>query len=163
MSKPEFFVTPGYGDVLKAQLHYSQAVRVGGRVETSGQGGWDDELNIPESVEDEILLAFVNVERTLSAAGAGWGDVFSVHSYHVVDSPESFAEHNRVMVGQFRTRVKEQAPIWTQTATPVLGLPTMRVEIRVTAFVEHAARRPGRSHPGHALELSAVPRRRRRL
>jgi enamine deaminase RidA (YjgF/YER057c/UK114 family) len=139
MSKPEFFATPGYGDVLRAQLHYSQAVRVGDRVETSGQGGWDDELNIPESVEDEILLAFANVKRTLAAAGAEWDDVFSVNSYHVVDSPDSFALHNRVMVEQFRARMKDQAPIWTQTATPVLGLPTMRVEIRVTAFVGRAA------------------------
>lgn len=138
MNTPEFFATPGYGDVLKAHLHYSQAVRVGDRVETSGQGGWDDELNIPESLDDEILLAFDNVERTLSAAGAGWADVFSVDSYHVVDSSESFAVHNRVMVEQFRSRLRERAPIWTQTATPALGLPTMRVEIRVTALVGRA-------------------------
>lgn len=139
MSEPEFFTTPGYGDALRAQLHYSQAVRVGDRVESSGQGGWDDELNIPEAVEDEILLAFVNVERTLAAAGAAWEDVISINSYHVVDSSDSFAIHNRVMVEQFRARMKGRAPIWTQTATPVLGLPTMRVEIRVTAVLQHAA------------------------
>ncbi len=39
MSEPEFFATPGYGDVMRARLHYSQAVRSGDRVETSGQGG----------------------------------------------------------------------------------------------------------------------------
>ena len=29
MSKPTFFVTPGYGPVLHELLHYSQALRVG--------------------------------------------------------------------------------------------------------------------------------------
>lgn len=47
MNTPEFFVTPGYGDTLRENLHYSQAVKVGNRVETSGQGGWDDEFQIP--------------------------------------------------------------------------------------------------------------------
>ena len=39
----EFFVTPGYGEKLRGMLHYSQAVRIGDRVEISGQGGWDDD------------------------------------------------------------------------------------------------------------------------
>jgi len=63
MNKPEFFITPGYGDRLRNELHYSQAVKIGDRIETSGQGGWDNELQIPESLEDEIAQAFQNVER----------------------------------------------------------------------------------------------------
>jgi hypothetical protein len=39
MSRPEFFVTPGYGEKQLHDFHYSQAVRVGNRAETSGQGG----------------------------------------------------------------------------------------------------------------------------
>src|SRR5690606_39820848 len=62
---PEFFVTPGYGEKLFELLNYSQALRIGNRVEISGQGGWDDDLNIPETIEDEIAQAFRNVERTL--------------------------------------------------------------------------------------------------
>ncbi|MET0583198.1 MAG: Rid family hydrolase, partial [Pseudoxanthomonas sp.] len=82
MDKPEFFVTPGYGDTLKKLLHYSQAVKIGNRVETSGQGGWDDELQFPESVEEEIAQAFRNLDRTLAAAGAGWQHVVHINSYH---------------------------------------------------------------------------------
>ncbi len=52
MNKPEFFVTPGYGERLLNGLHYSQAVKIGDRVETSGQGGWDDELQIPQLLAD---------------------------------------------------------------------------------------------------------------
>jgi enamine deaminase RidA (YjgF/YER057c/UK114 family) len=72
MDKPAFFVTPGYGERLREALHYSQAVKIGNRVETSGQGGVDDNLTIPGSLEDEIAQAFHNVERTLATAGVGW-------------------------------------------------------------------------------------------
>ncbi len=51
MNKPEFFVTPGYGEYMLNELHYSQALKIGDRVETSGQGGWDDNLQISESLD----------------------------------------------------------------------------------------------------------------
>lgn len=65
MPEVEFFATPGYGETMLKNRNYSQAVKIGDRVEISGQGGWDDELNFPESLEDEIVRAFDNVERTL--------------------------------------------------------------------------------------------------
>ena len=67
INKPKFFVTSGYGERLLNELHYSQAVKIGNRVETSGQGGWDDNLQIPESLADEIAQAFWNIERTLAS------------------------------------------------------------------------------------------------
>ena len=68
MTKPEFFVTPGYGEYMLNELHYSQAVKIGDRVKISGQGGWNDDLQIRESLADEIAQAFRNVERTLATA-----------------------------------------------------------------------------------------------
>jgi enamine deaminase RidA (YjgF/YER057c/UK114 family) len=53
----------------------------------SGQGGWDDNLQITESLADEIAQAFRNVERTLATAGAGWEHVVHVNSYHVGGFP----------------------------------------------------------------------------
>ncbi|GAA0939246.1 Rid family hydrolase [Nonomuraea longicatena] len=136
MSRPEFFATPGYGETQLAKMHYNQAVRIGDRVETSGQGGWDDDWNFPESLEDEIVQAFENVERTLATAGATWRDVIAVNSYHVPDATDFIGEsHNRVMVEQFRERMGDRAPIWTETGVPALGAPKMRVEIRVTAVI----------------------------
>jgi enamine deaminase RidA (YjgF/YER057c/UK114 family) len=135
MSEPEFYATPGYGETQLANMHYNQAVRVGDRVETSGQGGWDDDWNFPESLEDEIVQAFENVERTLAEAGATWRDVIAVNSYHIPTSADFIGEvHNRVMVEQFRKRMGDRAPIWTETGVPALGAPNMRVEIRVTAI-----------------------------
>lgn len=139
--RPEFSVTPGYGDRMLELMHYSQAVRIGDRVEISGQGGWDDELSFPESLEEEIVRAFDNVGRTLATAGATWGDVVHVNSYHVPELPGFIGEaHGRVMVEQLRARMGDRAPIWTETGVPALGAPGMRVEIRVTAIVEKDGR-----------------------
>ncbi|MDV3130323.1 RidA family protein [Mycobacterium sp. 21AC1] len=134
----QFFVTSGFGEKAFGQLHYSQAVRIGDRVEISGQGGWDDDLNIPASLEEEIVVAFDNVERTLATAGAIWRDVVHVNSYHVIAAPGStFDAHNVVMTDQYRKRMGDRAPIWTQIGVTALGLPEMRIEIRVTAIVEN--------------------------
>ena len=139
-TSPEFFVTPGYGDTLLADLHYSQAVRIGDHVEISGQGGWDDHFTFPTDIADEIVAAFDNVERTLAIAGATWRDVVSVNSYHVAETDVSIGdEPTRVMVEQFRKRMGERAPIWTQIGVATLGAPKMRVEIRVTAVVAQDA------------------------
>lgn len=137
---PTFHVTPGYGVTARDLLGYSQAVRIGDRVETSGQGGWNDDLVVAEDLEQEIVQAFDNVGRTLSEAGATWVDVVHVNSYHKVEpGAEAIGdEHNRVMVREFRNRLGGRTPVWTQTGVTVLGLATMRIEIRVTALVGSA-------------------------
>lgn len=132
---PEFFVTPGYGPKHLDALHYTQAVRIGDRVEISGQGGWDDNTVFPESLEDEIVQAFENVERTLATAGASWTDVVAVDSFHIPTAPDTIGDdHTKVMVEQFRKRMGDRAPIWTQIGVAALGAPGMRVEIRATAI-----------------------------
>jgi enamine deaminase RidA (YjgF/YER057c/UK114 family) len=141
MPTAEFFATPGYGDTQLATMHYQQALRIGDRVEISGQGGWDDAFTFPTALEDEIVRAFDNVARTLATAGATWRDVVSVDSYHVPESDDSIGDgHNRVMVEQFRKRMGDRAPIWTEIGVPALGAPGMRVEIRVVALLESADR-----------------------
>jgi enamine deaminase RidA (YjgF/YER057c/UK114 family) len=136
MSEVEFFRTAGYGEKLWQMLHYSQALRVGDRVEISGQGGWDDDIQFPDSLEEEIVRAFDNVERALATAGAGWRDVVAVDSYHIPADDDTIGDaHNRVMVEQFRKRMGDRAPIWTQIGVAALGAPKMRVEIKVSAIV----------------------------
>lgn len=136
MGEPEFFVTPGFGEKLHGLLGYSQAVRLGDRIEISGQGGWNDDIEFPEDLEEEIVQAFDNVERTLAEAGASWRDVVHLNSYHVPDDPEFIGERpTRVMSEQIRKRMGDRAPIWTQTGVAALGAPGMRVEIRVTAVL----------------------------
>jgi enamine deaminase RidA (YjgF/YER057c/UK114 family) len=132
MDKPEFFVTPGVGEHMLKTLHYSQAVKIGNRVEISGQGGWDDDLQFPDSLEDEIAQAFRNVERTLATAGASWRDVVHVNSYHVGGFPP---EVNETMTRLYRQYMPNHAPVWTEVGVTALGHPKMRIEIRVTAII----------------------------
>jgi enamine deaminase RidA (YjgF/YER057c/UK114 family) len=137
MDKPIFSITPGYGERQLREFHYSQVVRYGDRVETAGQGGWDDDWCYPESVRDEVIQAFDNVERTLATAGASWRQVITVHSYHLPDANGRIGpEHLDTMVEQFRLRTGDRAPLWTCIGVAALAGPKMRVEIQVAAIVE---------------------------
>jgi enamine deaminase RidA (YjgF/YER057c/UK114 family) len=118
-------------DSADAPYAYSQAVRLGDRVETSGQGGWDDGHAFPVALADEIARAFDNLGRVLAEAGAGWADVVSVDSWHLPLDESTYA----LMVAELRARMPHHRPIWTALAVPGFGLPGMRVEVRVTAIV----------------------------
>src|SRR5215470_16526233 len=122
MNKPEFFVTPGYGERQLRLFHYSQAVKIGSRLELSGQGGWNDNWEFPESITDEIAQASRNVERTLAVAGAGWEHVIHVNSYHVGLDEET----NRIMTEQFRRYMPDHAPVWTCLVSPLKVTRTRR-------------------------------------
>ncbi|WP_415394512.1 Rid family hydrolase (plasmid) [Rhodococcus globerulus] len=137
MSKPEFFFTPGYGEPARDQYNYSQAVRIDKWVEISGQGGWDSDFTFSNaSLEEEIVKSFDNIEKTLAHAGATWQDVVAVYSYHVPTADDSIGnEHNSVMVDQFRKRMGDRMPLWTELGVKALGLPEMHVEVRVTAYI----------------------------
>ncbi|KAA0082761.1 hypothetical protein CIW52_17690 [Mycolicibacterium sp. P9-64] len=137
MSKTEFFDTPGYGELVRANYHYSQAVRIGDRVNISGQGGWDDDQTVSvDSLEAEIDKAFDNVERTLAAAGATWQDVVNVRTYHVPTGDDSIGDdHLTAVVGQFRKRAGRHLPLWTAIGVKALGLPEMNIEVEVEAII----------------------------
>ncbi|OBA72580.1 hypothetical protein A5641_07895 [Mycobacterium sp. 1554424.7] len=137
MAKPEFFDTPGYGAIARTRNYYRQALRIGDRIEISGQGGWDADFTLSAtSLQDEIVNACDNVEKTLAEAGASWHDVVNIHSYHVPTDDESIGdEHMSVMVDQLRKRSGESLPLWTAVGVEALALPNQRVEIEVVAIV----------------------------
>ncbi|KAL6229152.1 hypothetical protein BDW75DRAFT_245995 [Aspergillus navahoensis] len=68
MSSPSFtfFNYPGT-EANSESFHYSQAVKVGNIIETSGQGGWTQDGSIPSDLEKQVALAFENVENVLKA------------------------------------------------------------------------------------------------
>jgi enamine deaminase RidA (YjgF/YER057c/UK114 family) len=136
MTDPQFFVTRGFGDALHAESHYSQAVRVGDRIETSGHGGWDAAWKFPDSIEQEIVQTFDNLEQTLQLAGTSWREVVAVSSFHVGPThATTFGDVQlSVMSAEFERRMAGRAPIWTAVGVTALGDPKMRVEVRVTAI-----------------------------
>ena len=68
----------------------------------------------------------------MATAGATWGHVVHVNSYHVGGFPPAV---NETMTKLFRHYMPAHAPIWTQLGIAALGLPAMRTEIRVTAII----------------------------
>lgn len=138
MSSLKYSSYPGWGTLAAKEIGYSQAVRVGDRIETSGQGGWDpnltslSDLKFPNDIREEIAQAFANVDLNLrDAGGKGWSQVFRVNSYHTVLNDEV----NAIMKEQFEKWMPEHKPIWTEVGVTVLGGgEAMRVEIEVVAW-----------------------------
>ncbi|KAF2276810.1 YjgF-like protein [Westerdykella ornata] len=87
MSHLQYFSYEGFGDRVRKDTHYSQAVRIGDVVKISGQGGWDRITEkIPTDIEKQVAQAFDNVEHTLQKAGSkGWEQVYQVRIYCAPD------------------------------------------------------------------------------
>ncbi|CAG5139614.1 uncharacterized protein ALTATR162_LOCUS526 [Alternaria atra] len=131
MSHLQYYAYPGKGESAKKNFKYSQAVRVGDRIECAGQGGWDPQTKIiPEDINAQIDQAFENVELALkNAGGKGWSQVFRVNSYHIPMDDEALG----AMVRNFKKWVPDHEPVWTCVGVVKLGEDAMRVEIEVSA------------------------------
>jgi enamine deaminase RidA (YjgF/YER057c/UK114 family) len=138
---PKFkMLSPGaWGEKNLREYNYAMVMEADGRVELSGQGGWDPAtLRFPtgRSIEAEISQAFDNVAFMLDAVGLNWNNVAHVNSYHVPEPDGTILAATAEMGRQFGRRMPDHKPLWTCLGVPVLGDPKMRVEIRVTAFRE---------------------------
>ncbi|CAK7215554.1 hypothetical protein SBRCBS47491_002520 [Sporothrix bragantina] len=136
MSNLQYINYKGYGEYAHEVFGYSQAVRVGDRIEISGQGGWDPESGPPalkEGLEQQIEQAFKNVDLTLrTAGGKGLSQVFQIRSYHVglSQSPEAV----EIMSKNIKRFFPEHRPLWTCIGVEKLGDPAMLVEIEAVAY-----------------------------
>ncbi|KAF7121817.1 hypothetical protein CNMCM5793_009370 [Aspergillus hiratsukae] len=85
MSHLTYYNYPGVGKTKQTKFKYSQAVRIGDRIECAGQGGWNPTTGtIPREINAQIDQAFANVDMNLrNAGGEGWSQVYRVNSYHV--------------------------------------------------------------------------------
>lgn len=131
MDQIQYIVPEGASQIAYNALYYASVLKVGNVVTISGQGGWNDNFEITATtLEEEIEMACNNVEAMLNAAGATWDDVVSVQSYHV-----GMERTGELMPEQFKKRIPSHRPIWTGVGVAALALPTMHVEIVVTAVV----------------------------
>ncbi|CAI7647180.1 unnamed protein product [Penicillium glandicola] len=131
MSHLQYFNYDGWGQKAKRDFYYSQAVRIGDRIECAGQGGWDPQtFVIHREINAQIDQAFANVDLNLRyAGGKGWEQVFRVNSYHVPINDEAL----EAMVRNFKKWMPNHQPIWTCVGVTRLGEDDMRVEIEVVA------------------------------
>ncbi|KAK1987283.1 endoribonuclease L-PSP [Colletotrichum cereale] len=129
MSSAQFFNYPGT-ETNAEQYHYSQAVKLGNIVRTSGQGGWDEKGNISPDIEKQTGVAFDNVLKALKAVDSrlSFNDIYSIRSYHT-DMDAAL----EVMTTQFKKLFPNHRPIWTCVQIGKLALEGMQVEIEVEA------------------------------
>ncbi|KAH8727465.1 endoribonuclease L-PSP [Phaeosphaeriaceae sp. PMI808] len=128
---PQFFNYPGT-EVNAQEYHYSQAVKLGNTVRTSGQGGWDANGKVTPDLNKQIEAAFKNVLKAIQAVDPGLGlqHIYAVRSYHL-DLDASF----NVMTAQFKKLFTNHRPVWTCVQIGKLGLEGMQVEIEVEAHI----------------------------
>ncbi|KAG4438552.1 hypothetical protein IFR05_005976 [Cadophora sp. M221] len=131
MSSAQFFNYTGT-ETNAEQYHYSQAVKIGNTVRTSGQGGWDEKGNVDPDLEKQIGLTFDNILKALKAVDVrlSLGDVYAIRSYHI-DMDSNFD----IMTTQFKKLFPSHRPIWTCIQIGKLGLEGMQVKIEVEASI----------------------------
>lgn len=150
MADLTYYAYDGVGKRNQEMYRYSQAVRVGDRIELAGQGlytqvpllpymghtdnpgGWNPQTGaIPSEINAQIDQAFANVDLALKdAGGTGWNQVFRVNSYHIPLNNEALA----AMVRNFKRWMPNHKPIWTCVGVARLGEDDMRVEVEVVAL-----------------------------
>lgn len=135
MAHLQYFSYPGVGERKTEQMHYSQAVRIGDRIECSGQGGWDVDTGIVHSdLATQIAQAYANVDLALrTAGGAGWSQVYSARIYytHAAAGGEGFA----AIIDGLKRWCPAHAPVVTGVEVAGLSDPGMVVEIEAAAHI----------------------------
>ncbi|GAA6020725.1 hypothetical protein JCM10207_002001 [Rhodosporidiobolus poonsookiae] len=138
MSHLQYFNYPGVGERNVTTYGYSQTVRIGDRIEASGQGGWNPDNGSFDGLKEinaQIDQAFKNVELALkNAGGKGWEEVYRVNSYHVPINDEASA----AMTRNFLQYMPNHKPVWTAVGVTRLAEDDMRVEIEVAAHLSEA-------------------------
>ncbi|KAH7349751.1 endoribonuclease L-PSP [Plectosphaerella cucumerina] len=133
MSHLQYFSYDGFGKFALENFGYNQAVRVGDRIELSGQGGWDPHSvppKFPGDLESQIDQAFSNIDTALKdAGGKGISQVYRITSYH----PKSCGDAMPTMKANLLKWFPDHKPIWTAVGVENLGLPEMLVEIEAIA------------------------------
>ncbi len=107
---------------------FSQAVRVGDTVYVAGTLGIGEGLHIPDSMDEQITLAYRNIAETLNHFGASLTDVVDQRVF-VTDIDAAIAA-NEVRKSAFGVA---NLPASTMVEVSRLALPQAKVEITVTA------------------------------
>lgn len=94
---------------------------------SSGQLGMAKDGIVPDRIEDQVRLAFDNVEHVLRAAGMTMRDVVKMTAY-ITD-----AGYRDAFRAERAKRVGDPAPASTRVVITGLSRPEMKVEIEIIA------------------------------
>lgn len=120
-------VFPKGRQALYEQNAYSAAVRTGDFLFVSGQVGSREDGSPEPDFAAQVQLAFDNLQRVLTAAGASFEDIVDVTSFHT--DPDT--QFETVMAAKTRAFPEKPYPNWT--AVGVTWLAGFDFEIKVIA------------------------------
>ncbi|RFU31059.1 hypothetical protein B7463_g5271, partial [Scytalidium lignicola] len=99
-------------------------------ITTAGQVGADENGIVPESLDAQIELAFVNLRRCLEAAGASVNDILKL-TYYIVNYDPNNRRHFKPLL-KF---LNNHRPATTLIAVPALAKPEFLFEVEAIAAV----------------------------
>jgi enamine deaminase RidA (YjgF/YER057c/UK114 family) len=127
MADREVIIPPGM-EAYYERMHFAPAVRDRDRLYCSGQLGTGADGKLSDDPEAQFAQAFENVKAVLAAAGADFGDVLEMTTYHV-----DLQTHIRAFMAAKDRSIQEPYPAWTAIGITELAMPGALVEIRVIA------------------------------
>jgi 2-iminobutanoate/2-iminopropanoate deaminase len=116
------------------ELQFSQSVRTGDLVITSGQAGTDDGGRLPDAFEDQLRQAFRNLDRVLREQGSSLDGILRLNTY--LADPGDYVAFKAIR-GEF---LRPPYPASTGVVVGFL-IPGMRCELEAIA-VRGAVREP---------------------
>jgi enamine deaminase RidA (YjgF/YER057c/UK114 family) len=133
MSSPRDVVSPAGRHALYELHRYSPAIRANGLLFVSGQVGSRSDGSPEPDLDEQVRLAFRNLNAILAEAGCSFADVIDVTVFMV--DPDVHFERAWAMAAEFWG----EAPYPTATAIGVTWLSGFRFEIKVIAKLPQAA------------------------
>lgn len=116
------------GNKVFDAFQYSPAVRAAGLVFIAGQVGIRPDGSVPETVTEQIELAFKRLGSILEHLGLGFEDLVELVSYHV--DIDAQLPRFRDIKERYITR---DFPAWTILGVAALARPDLLVEIKAVA------------------------------
>jgi len=126
-------VTPRERHALYELHRYSPAIRANGLLFVSGQVGSRPDGSPEPELDDQVRLAFQNLDAILAAAGCSFSDVIDVTVFMV--DPDAHFERAWAVAAEYWGT----APYPTATAVGVTWLSGFQFEIKVIAKLPEAA------------------------
>lgn len=126
-------VSPPDRHALYERHRYSPAIRANGLLFVSGQVGSRPDGSPEPELDDQVRLAFKNLNAILAAAGCSFSDVIDVTVFMV--NPDANFERAWAVAAEYWG----EAPYPTATAIGVTWLSGFQFEIKVIARLPEAA------------------------
>lgn len=126
-------VTPAQPHALYDLHRYSPAIRANGLLFVSGQVGARPDGSPEPDFDEQVRLAFRNLNAILSAAGCSFSDVVDVTVFMV--NPDTHFERAWAVAAEYWG----EAPYPTATAVGVTWLAGFQFEIKVIAKLPQGA------------------------